>query len=190
MNSLISISAALAGLLALSAVGAQDRPGITAPPDSQAAPRSVVQSVQIKGVAHPGTPIFKWFQERTLGVRDGFPFSYEFSSSGNHATRLERAVSSQGSKTSRQETYVHVGIPSPPIDPARVGSTNTSNLCGHRVSVGTESGFANVLIVWRMQYTRDSNGDGVKDSDPEWVIESIAIADIELGVSEPPIGDC
>lgn len=99
-------------------------------------------------------------------------------------------MSSQGSKTSRQETYVHVGIPSPPIDPAGVGSTNTSNLCGHRVSVGTESGFANVVIVWRMQYTRDSNGDGVKDSDPEWVIESITITDIELGVSEPPIGDC
>lgn len=110
---------------------------------------------------------------------------FSFSSGGTQAELFLTELRRKGG-SSMQKDYQFTPPP-PPESGGAIGSTNTGTYCGQAITSGSQSGYATITITYRMEYTRDSNGDGTKDSDPEWVVDSVSLSDIELGVAEPPL---
>lgn len=129
---------------------------------------ATVRSEQ-SGYAAVGSPLHSWMSRQVSTGHVADFVTFEFNYGGDTTWSSGAPVAAILSDTTvRKDDLVPEG--DPPSGGGRLGSTQqTKSECGY-VVVGGSPTPADITYSWSYQYTRDSNGDGKKDSDPAWVL--------------------
>lgn len=139
------------------------------------------------GVATPGSEVHAWISAHSSAARSDTPIAYRFTFGKGTSHRVMEAVHRYDG-SAPQKSFITFDPPPPPgYDPPVPGATGATSACGYPINFGSQQGTASMEFTWEYRNTRDSDGDGQKDSDPQWVLVEFSATHIELGTSAPPL---
>ena len=173
----------LIGVLATYSVAASAI-DVTAGIDQETTEYSAVE----RGFAEPGSALHEWMKSQAQGVSDEIGFRYEIESQSLFDSKRS-LVEALTVPSTRSKTIELDGDPGPPAGtPNGIPSTATTNDSCAGLGIDGNPATGNATFTWTYQNTRDSNGDGKKDSDPKWVLTGFSVTNIELLSANGAIG--
>ena len=158
--------------------------GGTANPER--APAAAVSLFEYQGTAQPGTAQHGQFQRLLDGVHPNvalqFQLAYPESAQGFVGALLGDPAAGAADFSFQ--------APAPSTTPGVPGSTEQRHdPCWHIAYAG-RPGTADVQWDWNFQHTADRDGDGVLDSDPQWVLTGFKASRIRILPPGTAADDC
>jgi len=140
-----------------------------------------------RGVALPGSKLHTYFMKASRHARPDVAISFTFSGDSLDALQLKSVLE----KTGQSNAKFDFATPDPNPDPGFfIGDlAEWTDYCW-AINDGPTPGSATFRWTFEYQYTRDTNGDGVKDSDPAWVLVDVEYSDVEWYTAAQPLGEC
>jgi len=138
------------------------------------------------GFSQPGSGIYNWLNKQFADISpDGVRYKFRSGEGEVLASFVGTISKTQHSDAAKNPITWDNMPPAPDHNPGGLGLTSTDSVCSFGSTGGTNYS-ARLTVTWTYQNTTDTNNDGVKDSNPGWVMTGITTANLELHTSGEP----